>query len=59
MGSNKNRISKEKESFLIDEYLSGLSSSVLSDNQNQYPYLTGWVNSIKSAMAYTSKTKLQ
>lgn len=34
MGNNKNRISKEKESFLIDEYLSGLSSSVLSDKYN-------------------------
>lgn len=34
MGSNKNRISKEKESFLIDEYLNGLSSSTLSDKYN-------------------------
>lgn len=29
-----------------------------SDNQDQYPYLMGWVNSIKSAMAYTNKTSL-
>lgn len=26
-----------------------------SDNQDQYPYLMGWVNSIKSAMAYCNK----
>ncbi len=29
-----------------------------SENQDQYPYLMGWVNSIKSAMAYTNKTTL-
>jgi hypothetical protein len=38
--------------WTLNEWLNG------SDNQDEYPYLMGWVNSIKSAMAYTCKTKL-
>lgn len=38
--------------WTLHEWLHG------SDNQDQYPYLMGWVNSIKSAMAYTNKTSL-
>jgi len=36
----------------LDEWLSG------STNQDEYPYLMGWINSIKSAMSYAGKTKL-
>lgn len=38
--------------WTLDEWLHG------SNNQDEAPYLMGWVNSIKSAMAYTNKTKL-
>jgi len=38
--------------WTLDEWLNG------SSNQDEYPYLMGWVNSIKSAMAYTGKAKL-
>ena len=38
--------------WTLDEWLSG------SQNQDTYPYLMGWVNSIKSAMAYAGKTTL-
>ena len=38
--------------WTLDEWLNG------SENQDEYPYLMGWVNSIKSAMTYTNKTEL-
>lgn len=38
--------------WTLSEWLNG------SKNQDQYPYLMGWTNSIKSAMAYTGKTTL-
>ena len=38
--------------WTLTEWLHG------SDNQDQYPYLMGWINSIKSAMSYTNKTTL-
>lgn len=38
--------------WTLDEWLNG------SKDQDAYPYLMGWVNSIKSAMSYTGKTKL-
>ena len=38
--------------WTLDEWLNG------SANQDEFPYLMGWINSIKSAMAYTGKTKL-
>lgn len=39
--------------FLLDEWLNG------SQNQDEYPYLMGWVNSIKSAMSYVSAKTLK
>lgn len=39
--------------WTLDQWLSG------SQNQDSYPYLMGWVNSVKSAMAYAGKTHLQ
>lgn len=36
----------------LNDWLNG------SENQDKAPYLMGWINSIKSAMAYTGKTKL-
>lgn len=38
--------------WTLNEWLNG------STNQDKAPYLMGWINSIKSAMAYTGKTKL-
>jgi len=38
--------------WTLDEWLNGNAT------QDEYPYLMGWVNSIKSAMAYTGKNKL-
>lgn len=38
--------------WTLSEWLNG------SDNQDQAPYLMGWINSIKSAMAYTGKNTL-
>jgi len=38
--------------WTLNEWLNG------SDKQDEAPYLMGWINSIKSAMAYTGKTKL-
>lgn len=38
--------------WTLDEWLNG------STNQDEAPYLMGWINSIKSAMAYTNKTTL-
>lgn len=39
--------------WTLDEWLNG------SNNQDTYPYLMGWINSVKSMMAYTNKTTLQ
>ena len=39
--------------FLLKEWLEG------NDNQDEYPYLMGWINSIKSAMSYTGKRTLK
>ena len=38
--------------WTLDEWLNG------SNKQDEYPYLMGWSNSIKSAMSYVGKTKL-
>lgn len=38
--------------WTLNEWLNG------SANQDEAPYLMGWINSIKSAMAYTGKTTL-
>lgn len=38
--------------WTLNEWLNG------SDKQDEAPYLMGWINSLKSAMAYTGKTKL-
>jgi len=38
--------------WTLNEWLHG------SENQDSYPYLMGWTNSIKSAMAYTRKLTL-
>lgn len=38
--------------WTLSEWLNG------SDKQDEAPYLMGWINSIKSAMAYTGKTTL-
>ena len=38
--------------WTLNEWLNG------SDKQDEAPYLMGWINSIKSTMAYTGKTKL-
>ncbi len=37
---------------ILDEWLNG------SEDQDRYPYLMGWVNSIKSAMSYTNRKNL-
>lgn len=39
--------------WTINEWLNG------SDDQDSYPYLMGWINSIKSAMAYTNRKTLK
>lgn len=39
--------------YTLPEWLEGVEK-----NQDEEPYLMGWINSIKSAMAYTGKTKL-
>lgn len=39
--------------WTLEEWLKG------SDNQDEYPYLMGWINSIKSAMFYTGKKNLK
>lgn len=39
--------------WTLSEWLHG------SDNQDSYPYLMGWINSIKSAMAYSGKLNLR
>jgi len=39
--------------WTLNEWLNG------SANQDEAPYLMGWINSIKSVMAYTGKTKLK
>ena len=39
--------------FLLKEWLEG------NDNQDEYPYLMGWINSIKSAMSYTGLKTLK
>ncbi len=38
--------------WTLNEWLNG------SNKQDEAPYLMGWINSIKSAMSYTGKTKL-
>lgn len=50
--SSNNSINWLPVRWTLSEWLNG------SDIQNAYPYLIGWVNSIKTAMAYTGKKKL-
>ena len=38
--------------WTLQEWLYG------SDNQDEYPYLMGWINSIKSAMSYLGTKNL-
>lgn len=39
--------------YILSEWLNG------SANQDQYPYLMGWINSIKSMMSYTGLNTLK